>query len=78
MTRYISAKEFRNRLPVIAEDLKRWGEIVILRRSKPLCKVVPFNETPSDLLDMAAENQDPGQPGLEEISRIVHEIRKSV
>ena len=78
MARYISAKEFRNRLPVIAEDLKRWGEIVILRRSKPLCKVVPFIETSSDLLDKASDIQDPGQPDLQEISRIVHEIRKSV
>ena len=45
MTKYLSVKEFRNRLPVIAEDLKRWGEIVILKRSKPLFKIVPFYPT---------------------------------
>ena len=76
MPRYLSAKEFRNRLPSIAEDLKRWGEIVILKRSKPLFKIVPFEETPSDLLDRSAETQDPTQPELQEISRIVHNIRQ--
>ena len=76
MPRYLSAKEFRNRLPSIAEDLKRWGEIVILKRSKPLFKIVPFEETPSDLLDRSAETQDPTQPELQEISRIVHKIRQ--
>jgi antitoxin (DNA-binding transcriptional repressor) of toxin-antitoxin stability system len=72
----MSAKDFRSRLPVIEEDLKRWGEIVILKRSKPLFKVVPFEEAPSDLLNRASETQDPSQPDLQEISRIVHEIRK--
>ena len=76
MPRYLSAKEFRNRLPSIAEDLKRWGEIVILKRSKPLFKIVPFEETPSDLLDRVAETQDSAQPELQEISRIVHNIRQ--
>ena len=76
MPRYLSAKEFRNRLPSIAEDLKRWGEIVILKRSKPLFKIVPFEETSSDLLDRATDIQDPAQPELQEISRIVHKIRQ--
>ena len=76
MTKYLSAKEFRNRLPVIAEDLKRWGEIVVLKRSKPLCRILPFEESPSDLLDRAAATGDRSQPDLQEISRIVHNIRK--
>ena len=76
MAKYLSAKEFRSRLPVIGEDLKRWGEIVILKRSKPLFKIIPFEESPSDLLDRAALNQDPAQPDLQEISRIVHKIRQ--
>ena len=76
MPKYLSAKDFRNRLPVIAEDLKRWGEIVILKRSKPLFKVVPFEESPSDLLDRADATPDRSQPDLQEISRIVHNIRQ--
>lgn len=76
MAKYLSAKEFRSRFPVIAEDLKRWGEIVILKRSKPLFKIVPFEESASDLLDRAAGVQDRTQPELQEISKIVHNIRK--
>lgn len=76
MTRYVSAKEFRQRFPDIAGDLKRWGEIIVLKRSKPLFKVVPFEESPSDLLDRAVSIQDSTQPELKEISRIVHKLRE--
>jgi antitoxin (DNA-binding transcriptional repressor) of toxin-antitoxin stability system len=76
MTKYVSAKEFRKRFPDIVEDLKRWGEIVVIKRSKPLFKVVPFEESPSDLLDRATATQDSGQPDLQEISRIIHKIRE--
>lgn len=76
MTKYVSAKEFRKRFPDVVEDLKRWGEIVVIKRSKPLFKVVPFEESPSDLLDRATAIQDSGQPDLQEISRIIHEIRE--
>ena len=76
MSKYMSAKEFRQRFPDVVEDLKRWGEIVVLKRSRPLFKVVPFKETPSDLLDRAAATQDSGQPDLQEISRIVHNLRE--
>lgn len=75
MPRYVSAKEFRQRFPDIAKDLKRSGEIVVLKRSKPLFKVVPFEEVPSDLLDRASVTTDSGQPDLQEISRIVHRLR---
>ena len=77
MPKYISAKEFRTRFASVSEDLKRWGEIVVLKRSKPLFKIVPFSEFPADLLDRASSEQDMTQPDLEEISRIVHTIRKT-
>ena len=76
MSKYMSAKEFRKRFPDVVEDLKRWGEIVVLKRSRPLFKVVPFEESPSDLLDRAVSTQDSGQPDLQEISRIVHKLRE--
>ena len=76
MPQYVSAKEFRQRFSEIIEDLKRSGEIVVLKRSKPLFKVVPFEEFPSDLLNRASTIQDSGQPDLQEISRIVHELRQ--
>ena len=76
MPRYVSAKEFRLRFTEIVEDLKRTGEIVVLKRSKPLFKVVPFEEMPSDLLNRASTIEDSGQPDLQEISRIVHELRR--
>ena len=76
MTRYISTKEFRQRIPNISEDLKRYGEIIVLKKSKPLFKVVPFEEIPSDLLDRAAAIQDPTQADLQEIAGLVHRIRK--
>ena len=60
MPLYVSAKEFRQRFPEIVEDLKRAGEIIVLKRSKPLFKVVPFEEIPSDLLNRAAAVQDAG------------------
>ncbi len=75
MPKYISAKEFRQKFPEVAEDLKRWGEIVVLKRSKPLFKVVPFDQSRLDLLDRADETRDDSQPELTEISRIVHELR---
>jgi hypothetical protein len=75
MPKYLSAKDFRLRFPEVAEDLKRWGEIVVLKRSKPLFKVVPFEESPVDLLDRADSIKDNAQPDLQEISRIVHKIR---
>ena len=78
MIKYVSAKEFRQRFPDIAEDLKRWGEIIVLKRSKPLFKVVPFEESPSDLLDRAVSIQDSTQPELEEISRSVHKLREAL
>ncbi|RLB28066.1 MAG: hypothetical protein DRG66_04315, partial [Deltaproteobacteria bacterium] len=69
-------KEFRQCFPDVVKDLQRWGEIVVLKRSKPLFKVVPFEGSPSDLLDRAAAVHDGGQPDLQEISRIVHKLRK--
>ena len=76
MAKYLSAKEFRRQLPRVAEYLERWGEIVVLKRSKPLFKVTSYEEKPSDLLDRAAAIEDISQPSLEEISRIVHELRE--
>ena len=76
MPRYISAKEFRERFSDIVEDLKRAGEIVVLKRSRPLFKIIPFEEVPSDLLDRASAVKDSGQPDLQEISRIVHNLRR--
>lgn len=75
MPQYVSAKEFRQRFSNIVEDLKRSGEIVVLKRSKPLFKVVPFEEIPSDLLDRASVVKDTSQADLQEISRIVHRLR---
>jgi antitoxin (DNA-binding transcriptional repressor) of toxin-antitoxin stability system len=76
MTQYISAKEFRLRFSSVSEDLKKAGEIIVLKKSKPLFKVVPFEEVPSDILDRANSIVDNSQPDLKEISRIVHSIRK--
>lgn len=76
MTHYLSAKEFRQRIPKISEDLKRWGEIIVLKKSKPQFKVVPFEEVPLDLLDRATTIQDPAQPDLQDIAGIVHKIRE--
>lgn len=76
MPRYVSAKEFRQRFSEIVEDLKRTGEIVVFKRSKPLFKVVPFEEVPSDLLNRASTVKDSGQPDLQEISQIVHKLRR--
>jgi prevent-host-death family protein len=76
MPQYVSAKEFRQKFTEIVEDLKRTGEIVVLKRSKPLFKVVPFEEMPSDLLNRASTIEDSGQPDLQEISRIVHKLRR--
>ena len=76
MSKYISAKEFRQRFPRIGEDLKQYGEIVVLKRSKPLFKVLPFEESGPDLLDRAGSQAEIGQPDLYEISRIVHDLRK--
>lgn len=76
MPRYVSAKEFRQRFPEIIGDLEKVGEIIVLKRSKPLFKVVPFEEIPSDLLDRASIHKDSSQPDLQEISRIVHKVRR--
>jgi len=76
MARYVSAKEFRLRFSELAEDLRRSGEIVVVKRSKPLFKVVPFEEVPTDLLDRAAAIKDRKQLDLQEISRIVHKVRQ--
>jgi prevent-host-death family protein len=75
MAKYVSAKEFRQRFTEIVEDLKRTGEIVVVKRSKPLFKVVPFEEIPSDLLDRAASIEDSSQPDLQKICRIAHKAR---
>ena len=77
MPQYVSAKEFRQRFSEIVEDLKRTGEIVVLKRSKPLFKVVPFVEVSSDLLNRASTVKDSGQPDLQEISRIVDKLRRT-
>ena len=75
MPHYLSAKEFRDRMPSIPDDLKRWKEIIVLKKSKPVFRVVPFEETPTDLLDRAETMRDPIQPDLQEIAGIVHKIR---
>jgi len=77
MTQYMSAKEFRERMPDIPEDLKRWKEIIVLKKSRPVFKVVPFEETPGDLLDRSETLRDPLQPDLQEIAAIVHKIREA-
>jgi len=77
MTQYMSAKEFRERMPDIPEDLKRWKEIIVLKKSRPVFKVVPFEETPGDLLDRSETVRDPLQPDLQEIAAIVHKIREA-
>jgi len=77
MPRYLSAKEFRARIPTIPDDLKRWKEIIVLKKSKPVFKVVAFEENPADLLDRAEAVRDPAQPDLQEIVRIVHKIRET-
>ena len=76
MAQYLSAKEFRQRIPRISEDLKKWGEIIVLKKSKPQFKVVPFEDVPSDLLDRATAIQDPAQPDFQDIAGIVHRIRE--
>jgi antitoxin (DNA-binding transcriptional repressor) of toxin-antitoxin stability system len=76
MARYVSAKEFRLRFSEMAEDLRKSGEIVVVKRSKPLFKVVPFEEVPSDLLDRVAAVKDSNQLDLQEISKIVHKVRR--
>lgn len=76
MAQYLSAKEFRARMPSIPDDLKRWKEIIVLKKSRPVFKVVAFEETPVDLLDRAGDIQDPAQPDLREIAEIVHKIRE--
>jgi prevent-host-death family protein len=76
MARYVSAKEFRLRFSEMVDDLRKSGEIVVVKRSKPLFKVVPFEEVPSDLLDRAAAVKDSNQLDLQEISKIVHKVRR--
>ena len=76
MPQYLSAKEFRQRIPSIPDDLKRWKEIIVLKKSRPVFRVVPFEEIPADLLDRAETTRDPIQPDLREIERIVHKIRE--
>lgn len=75
MTQYLSAKEFRQRIPQISEDLKKYGEIIVLKKSKPQFKVIPFEDIPFDLLNRVGAIQDPSQPDLQEISSIIHKIR---
>ena len=77
MPQYLSAKEFRTRIPHISDDLKRWKEIIVLKKSRPVFKVVPFEETPDDLLDRAEALRDPAQPDLQEIAGIVYKIRET-
>jgi antitoxin (DNA-binding transcriptional repressor) of toxin-antitoxin stability system len=77
MTQYISTKEFRLRLSTVAEDLKKAGEIIVLKKSKPLFKIIPFEDVPSDILDRANSLFDNSQPDLNEIAQIVHNLRKS-
>jgi len=76
MARYVSAKEFRLRFSEMVDDLRKSGEIVVVKRSKPLFKVVPFEEVPSDLLDRASAVKDRKRLDLQEISRIVHRVRQ--
>jgi antitoxin (DNA-binding transcriptional repressor) of toxin-antitoxin stability system len=76
MPQYISTKEFRLRLSTVAEDLKKAGEIIVLKKSKPLFKIIPFEEVPSDILDRANSLFDNSQPDLNEIAQIVHNLRK--
>jgi antitoxin (DNA-binding transcriptional repressor) of toxin-antitoxin stability system len=76
MPQYLSVKEFRARIPSIPDDLKRWKEIIVLRKSRPVFRVVPFEETPADFLDRAEAMRDPVQPDILEIARIVHNIRE--
>ena len=76
MTQYISTKELRQRIPKISEDLKKWGEIIVLKKSKPQFKIIPFEDMPSDLLDRSGAIQDPAQPDLQDIANMVHKIRK--
>jgi prevent-host-death family protein len=76
MPLYVSAKEFRQKFSEIVEDLEEGNEIVVLKRSKPLFRAIPFREMSPALLDRASDLRDSGQPDLREISRIVHKVRR--
>ena len=76
MSLYVSAKEFRQKFSEIVKGLEEGKEIVVLKRSKPLFRAIPFREISADLLDRAGEVRDTGQPDLQEISRIVHKVRR--
>lgn len=67
MPRYLSAKEFRKRILSIPDDLKRWKEIIVLKKSRPVFRVVPLEEIPADLLNRAENMRDPAQPDLREV-----------
>ncbi|MDZ7700082.1 MAG: hypothetical protein U5R49_25205 [Deltaproteobacteria bacterium] len=77
MAQYLSAKEFRKRIPTIPDDLKRWKEIIVLKQSKPIFKVIPFEQIPTDLLDRSEAIQDPLQPDLQDIADIVQAVRET-
>ena len=47
----------------------------MLKRSKPLFKILPFEEIPADLLDRASALKDNGQKDLQEISSVVQDLR---
>ncbi|MGA1796097.1 MAG: hypothetical protein ACMUIL_09580 [bacterium] len=56
-----------------------WGIVAAywLKYAGEPCSVIPFDGGPKNLLDRAARISDSNQPDQEEISQIVHKIRKT-
>ena len=74
----VTASDFRKKFPEIVERVSRGESLVAISRSRPVFRVVPLKteSSPTDWLTKLRQSPHQAGPSMDEISKIVHGIRK--
>lgn len=75
----VTASDFRNKFPQIVQQVKNGETLIAILRSRPVFKVVPLStsEKKENWLSKIREAGEADAPSMEEINKIVHNIRKN-
>lgn len=75
MTNSISIKQFRNNMAKIATEAEKGSSFIVIRRSKPSFKIVPFNGE-DDGWETVVDFTEKGKKTGENIKDVLKALRK--
>ena len=77
MEEMVTARDFRLKFREICTKILQGKSLIVVRRSRPIFRVEPIEESPSDLLNRTSSDPEQGPP-MEEIADMVHAIRRKI